>query len=191
MKFVKTLGLFALVAASLMAFTASAPATTVTSPAGTAYTGEIFLMSEGHVVIHNPIAKIECEALSTIPNIAKHGNAVTAEATLESFLFFHCTNEWHVTTVSQGSIEIHHLTGTNHGTVTSSGMTIEATRFGVTCRYKTLNTDIGTLTGGIPATFHLEGALPFHSGSPLCGAGTTKWTGSFNVTTPSKLFISA
>jgi len=185
------LGLFALVAAGLMAFTAGAAATTYTSPAGTAYTGEIILASEGHVVLQNPIAKIECESAVVQKKVESHGLGVTGQGALTELKFPTCTNSWHVTTVSPGAIENHHLVGTNDGTLTSSGMTIEATRFGITCRYATNNTDIGTLTGGNPGTLHLNGTLNFHNGSPLCGTGAFKLSGGYKVTVPTPLFISA
>ena len=59
MKYVKMLGLLAVAAAALMAFAGTASATTVTS-GGVTYTGEIAASAEGHAVLDNPIAKIEC-----------------------------------------------------------------------------------------------------------------------------------
>lgn len=192
MKFLKMPGLFALAALSLMAFTPGAGATTFTSPAGTAYTGEIIFVSEGHITIHNPIVKIECESVAVQKKVETHGSGVTGQSSLTSLAFAPCTNNWHVTQVSPGALEVHHLVGTNNGTVTSSGMTLEATRFGVICRFITNNTDIGTLTGGNPATMHLEGALALHTNSsPLCGPGPFKLTGAYKVNTPASLFISA
>jgi len=87
-----------------------------------------------------------------------------------------------------GSIFFHWTSGYN-GTVTSSGMTVEKTRFGITCRYATSNTTIGTITGGSPATLDASGSLPFHSGSPLCGEGATTSTGSYKLTSPSTLLV--
>jgi hypothetical protein len=163
-----------------------------TSPAGTLYEGSLHATSEGHVVIDNPIAKIECSL--TLEGEAKPGSAgKPVSVPLGSLAFSGCTNSWHLTVISNGTLEISWIAGTNNGTVKSSGMTIEATRFGVTCRYRTENTDIGTLTGskatGATATIDLSVALPFHSGNFLCGEGATTTTGSLSVGTPDYLDI--
>jgi hypothetical protein len=63
------------------------------------------------------------------------------------------------------------------------------TRSGTTCRYKSENTAIGTLTGGTPATIDIEGKLLPDGGSPLCGEELYPLTGSFKVTSPSSLFV--
>ena len=174
----KTLGLLVLSMTALMAFAASAYATTVTSPTGTVATGEEEeSTSEGHVAFHNPIAKIECNARLT-GRIEGHGSGVTATGPVTSFTFTNCTNSWHVTVVSNGSLIAHYKSGYN-ATITSNGATVEATRFGVSCRYITSNTSLGTATGGNPTTMHIEAAIPFHSGSGLCGAGSIAYTGSF------------
>ena len=179
----------AVAAASIlwMAMAGTAAASTLTSPAGTVYTSTISAEGEGHVVLDNPIAKIEC-ASTVSGSVESHGASVTAGGKITSLAFTGCTNSWHVTVVSAGSLEVHATSGAN-GTLTSSGATVEATRFGVTCRYATNNTDIGTFTGGSPATLDISASIPFHSGSFLCGAGATSWTGSYEVTTPTSLTL--
>jgi hypothetical protein len=191
MKYVKMIGLMAIAAAAVMAFAGTASATTVTSPSGTLYTGKIVAASGGHVVLDNPIAKIECSS-KVEGTVTSHGAGVTAKGTISSLTFGSpvgtCTDSWHVTVVSAGSLEIHG-TGGNNGTLTSSGATVEATRFGITCRYATNNTDIGTFTGGTPATLDISASIPFHSGSVFCGTGATAWTGAYDGTSPGSLFI--
>lgn len=155
------------------------------------YTSTIAAASEGHVTLNNPIAKVEC-ASTLEGKVESHGAGVTVKGNVSTLSFSSCTNSWHVTTVSAGSLEVHE-TGTGDGTLTSSGATVEATRLGVTCRYATSSTAIGTLTGsfttGTNATIDLSGSIPFHSGSGLCGAGAVGWTGSYVVTTPSLLAV--
>jgi hypothetical protein len=163
------------------------PGTIITSPTGTVATPTIKAESEGHASLHNPIAKIEC-AVGLEGKVESHGGEAAASGKLSSFAFTGCTNSWHVTTVAPGELAIEWAKGYN-GKVISSGMTIEATRFGITCRYKTENTQLGTITGGSPATLDLEAAIPFHSGSGLCGSSVTTWTGSYKFTSPGSLYV--
>jgi hypothetical protein len=193
MKYAKILGLLAISAAALMAFAGVASATVVTAPAGSTYTGEIKAENEGgHVVLDNPIAKIECTS-NVAGTITQHGAGVTVKGNITSLSFTNCTNSWHVTVISAGTLEAHALGGGN-ATLTSSGATVEATRFGIACRYSTTNTDIGTLTGAATSTSHatldISAAIPFHGGSGLCGGGATTWTGSYKVTTPTGASVS-
>jgi hypothetical protein len=187
MKYVKILGLLAVAAAALMAFAGSASATTLTSPKGTTYTGKIHAVSEGHAVLHNPIAKIEC-ASTVEGEVTSHGSGVTVVGHISTLDFTNCTNSWHVTTVAPGFLEIH-WTSANNGTLTSSEAKVSSTRFGITCTYGTNKTDIGTVTGGKTATLDIEGSIPFLEGSGLCGSGATQWTGSYSIDTPDELLV--
>lgn len=171
----------------LMLFAANAAATTVTSPTGTVYTGEIKGETEGHGVLDNPVAKIECR-VSVEGKIESHGAGSTVKGKGVGNLLEGCTNSWHKTTVASGTVEAHWTSGYN-GVLTSSGATIEATRFGLTCRYVTSSTQIGIITGGNPAKLHVQAFIPFHSGSPLCGSDSTPLTGTGNVTTPTSLYL--
>jgi hypothetical protein len=186
----KTVGLLAVAAAALMAFAGTAAATKITSPTGTTSTANGKVVSEGHVVLDNPIAKIECQGTAE-SKVESHGGAgVPAKGNLTSLTFTNCTNSWHVTTVSGGSSSINHTSGYN-GSIVTTGATIEATRFGITCRYATNNTALGTVTSGSPATVDIIAAIPFHSGSILCGEGATTLTGSLKGSTSTGMFIDA
>ena len=186
MKYVKILSLLAVASAALMAFAGSASATTVTSSEGE--TPKIVASAEGHAVLDNPIAKIEC-ASTVEGTVESHGTGVPAAGAISELSFTNCTNSWHVTVVAKGSLSVTG-TGGGNGTVSSSGATVEATRFGVVCRYSTgTGTKVGTVTGGTPATMHIEAAIPFHNGSFLCGEGATTWTGSYSVSKPGTLTV--
>jgi hypothetical protein len=217
MKYVKILGLLAVAAAALMAFAASASATTITggnnhaTATGSPYTETIkaTVHTGKHAILQNPVAKIECHSIVE-GKVESHGPGQTAKGKITKLqwgvhgvtdasgnLTGNCTNGWHVTTVAAGELEVH-WKAEHEGTVTSNGATVEATRFGITCRYKTENTDIGTLTDShktgstaspSTATFDIHGQIPFHSGSGLCGTGTSTWEGSYLIETPDTLFI--
>jgi hypothetical protein len=187
MRSLRILGIAVMAMAALLALGGSALASTVTSPTGTAYTGKLKGTSIGHGVLHNPIAKIECNVVIE-GEIGKHGKGVTAEGTATNVTIGPCTNNWHVTTAAMGTV-IAHWTGGYNGTIVSDGATVETTRFGVTCRYVTNNTSLGVATGGNPGSMDLEAFIPFHGGSPLCGSGATRLTGN-GTTTPEALYLS-
>ena len=193
MRYIKMLGLLAIAAAALMAFAGVASATTVTSPSGTLYTGAIVAEGEGHTTLHaaNGIS-VSCPG-SVSGTSLTHGSSVTAIGNIATLTFgtagAPCTNSDVVHVSALGSLEIHGL-GSGNGTLTSTGTTVNVTdNTGVDCGFLTKETDVGTLTGGSPATLDINSAkIPRHSGSILCGA-TGTWTGSYKVTTPASLFI--
>jgi hypothetical protein len=188
MKYVKMLGLLAVAAAALMAFAGTASADTATSPTGTTYTGSLHASSEGHAVLHNPIAKIECP--STVGGtIDTHGPGVKVSGAISTLTFNNCTDSWHVTVVAAGRLSADGYASGYDGDIYSSGATVEATRFGISCRYATNTTTVGRLTAGSTPTMHINASIPFHSGSIFCGSGATVWTGGYTVSTPSSLYI--
>lgn len=173
--------------AALIAVAETAHATSLTSPSGTTVTPTIKAETEGHLVLHNPIAKLECASILE-GKVESHGEGVSATGQVTSLSFSSCTSSWHMTVVSGGTLAIA-ASSEGNGTVSSSGMTLEATRLGITCRYATSSTAVGTLTGGAPATIDISASIPFHSGSPLCGSGSTAWTGSYKVVSPESLIV--
>jgi hypothetical protein len=191
MRYVRTLGLLFAVVAALTAWASTATATTLTAPGlPPSFTGQVYASAEGHVVLDNPIAKIECASGITTWSFS-HGEGITAETGVTGLSFANCTNSWHVTVVFDGFIAIHSI-GNGDGTLTSSGATIEATRFGITCRYATATggTDIGTLTdSAFYSTIDIAASLPFHGGSGLCGEKAMSWTGSYKVEGPAGLTV--
>jgi len=189
MRHLKILGLLAVVAAVFMVFTASASATTVTGPAGET-NPIIHLVSEEsavagtkHVVLHNPIATIECESTAEGQFTTVGGTGATTRGALTSLTFSPCTNQWVVDVNKPGFLEIHGEAG-NKGTVTSLGTKITATRFGLECVYETGANAIGTITGGNPATLKLNGSIPINTtlSSFLCGSTPASWTGAYKTT---------
>ena len=184
MKYLKSLGLIVVLAAMFATCAAYASATTLTSSSGS--TPSFSLSSEGHVVIDNPIAKIEC-AVSMAGKAESHSGGVTVTGNLSSLSFTGCTNSWHLTVVSAGSFSLHATSGGN-ATWTSSGVNVEATRFGIICRYTTASTDFGTLTNGEHATLDLSSAVPVE-GSALCDVGTNTATGSLKMTSPTNVSV--
>jgi hypothetical protein len=185
MRHLKILGSAAAVVTALMALSGGAAATTVTSEEAT-YTKTIKVTSVGHGILDNPIAKVECK-VQVEGQIESHGSGVPVKGIATELEIGPCTNSWHVTTVAVGEVLAHHTSGSD-GTLVSDGATVETTRFGVTCRYVTSNTQLGIATGGKEASVHINADIPFHSGSFLCGTGVTKLTGA-GTTTPKELLL--
>jgi len=188
---VKMLGLLAVAATAIMVFAASASADYLSTTTGGA-TAEptIHAVNEStHVVLANSIANIECQSTTEgKPN--SHGTGKPVSGPISTLTFTGCTNSWHVTVNAPGTLSVK-ANGVNHGgALTSNGANVTTTRFGVTCNYETSNTAIGTVTGGSPATLHIEASIPIAAGSSfLCGSGNAKWEGAY-VTT-SALYVNA
>lgn len=188
MKYVKILGLLAVAAAAMMAFAASASADTVTTTeqstpgGGTNETPNIHAVNEGgHVSLQNPIATISCSSTFT-GHVTEHKAGQPVRGIVTSLSFTGCTNSWHVTTLSLGTLSFE----ASNGEVVSNGTKVDTTRFGVTCVYETINTKVGTATGGSPATLHIEASIPINGAesSGLCGSGNAKWEGNYVTTHP-------
>lgn len=185
MKFVKMLGLLAVVAAAMMAFAGSASADTVTQTETNGTTNEtptIHAVNEGgHVSLQNPIATISCS--STVEGtVTEHAKGQPVRGHITKLEFTGCTNSWHVTTVTPGNLSFE----ASNGELVSSGARVETTRLGVKCFYETgEGTKVGTVTGGSPATLHIEASIPLGTGSSgLCGTGNAKWEGNYVTTHP-------
>ncbi len=183
MNYLKTLGLFAVVVAAPMALAASASATSVTTTTGgAAATPTIHAVNEGgHLLLANSIFDLECQ--STVEgSIIEHGAEKSSELELSSLSFTGCTNSWHVTVTALGTLSIN-WTSAHNGSVVSSSTKVTTTRLGVTCKYETSGTGIGTLTGGNPATLDISASIPIAAGSSgLCGSSNAKWSGSYSTT---------
>ena len=199
MKYAKLLGLLAVAAAALMAFAASASATTLTSPPGTTYTGVIEAHAEDpdsngqKGVTLDGAANINCTHSQVAGTVEAHGPSTTASGKLTTLTFEECNA--HVTVLKKGELIIHtdHVEGDGNGTLTSSGaeVTIQLTSpFVISCIYSTENTPIGTLTGsdaGHP-TLHIKATIKRTGHSIFCGA-EAEWTGSYTVTKPTDLTV--
>jgi hypothetical protein len=138
MKHMKSLGLLLMTALAALMMFASPASALLTSSEGEFPT--ISAAAEGHVVLDNPIAKIECA--SSFGGKVESNFLLFAAGKVSTLSFTFCTNSWHVTVVASGSFQLNTLC-CGEGALTSSGATIEATRLGITCRYATNWTPIG------------------------------------------------
>jgi hypothetical protein len=196
MKYLKRLGLTALAVMAVMAVvgagTASATelysgATTLGS--GTAIKGSLsgtatLTTTEGTVL--NTCAGGEVNGKTT-----NNGSATeTDKETLSALTWTLCTDP--TVTLKLGGLEIH-WTSSRNGTVTAgagSEVTIDTTIFGSCVFTIPTGADVGTLTGSTTtnAVFDIDAVASRVSG--LCPS-TTKWVGTYKITSPSPLHVTA
>jgi hypothetical protein len=199
MKYVKMLGLLAVAAAALMAFAATAPATTLTGPeTGKIWTSTITAESEGATELHGSFVTVKCNKSHVEGAVENHGNAVTAGGNISTLSFSECN--FPVKVLKAGSLEIHPVVHANPGvettgTVTSSGAEVTIETSIANCLFTTKATDVGTFTGtndtGKTATLDINSAgIPRTGHSIFCGSAGT-WTGSYEVKTPDSLWLNA
>jgi hypothetical protein len=196
MKYVKLLSLLAVAVAAVMAFSTSASAdylattTDENTPPVNFETIHVTNEPNQEISIENAISQIKCQTATAQGKVETHTGGTSKDAAtgkLTSLTFTNCTDSWHVTTTALGEIWVDWAVGHN-GVIMGSGTKISATRFFVPCNYETNHTNIGTLTGGKPATLHIEGSIPLAVGSSeLCGSGNAKWEG--NYVTTSELYV--
>jgi len=193
MKYVKTFGLAAL-AAALMAFFAvgTASATIIEKEAGTALPSgtSITAESEGKTELHPPIGSINCLKSHVGGKTTNAGGVgVNVTGNIESLSFTECNAT--VNVLANGTLTVAHTSGSN-GTLSSTGAEVTVVYLGFHCIFRTNNTSLGTVTGGTNATLDISATIPRTGGSSgaFCGSNAA-WTGSYKVTTPSPLNITA
>jgi hypothetical protein len=181
MKYVKMLGLLAVAAVALTSFAGSASAT-ITSPAGTAYTGNLQMtatnmtfhtgqtVSCGHSVIEGSVSKGETTVSLNVLTFTKCGTDT-----------FAVLKKGHMSIASNGTV---FLTGTEYTELTHR--TILGFPVTTHCILNLNNTVVGTLTEGVsPAELH-AGSAEIPDETPTDGGcGNAILTGEYTVTNPS------
>ena len=202
MNYRKMLGLVLAIAAVTMAFAGSGTASATTLCADTACTetyaaGTTLHLKAEKELFQYPHLGTECGLETYQAKTTNSGGATeTVQANFESNST-ECGGGSEICTwvfLKKGTWEIHtdkedgRTTGEN-GTLTSNGAEITVNCFGH-CVYRTSNTPMGTITGGSPATLHTSAMVPRVGGKSGVACGTQiHWTGSYQVTSPSSLWV--
>jgi hypothetical protein len=187
MKHLKILGLLTIAATALLAFVGAASASTVTSPAGTPYTGTIEATA-GTSTLVGSFATVICNSATAKGEVRVHGLGVTAEGPVTHLAWSACNYE--VTTSTSGGTLIGHAIGGGNGTITSTGAKVTVHTSLGTCVFTTNSTHLGTLKGGLHATLSVEKAtIPRTEGNFLCGS-SAQWTATYTVIKPTTLLLS-
>lgn len=207
MKFLKMLGVAAIAAAAMTAFAGATTASAtvlckVTStpcgaanhyPAGTSVKGQ--LKPGTTAELQSIWTTIECNKAELAGKSSNTGSSTeTVTGLIEVLAFEECScagGPVHITVLEKGSVEIHHITGTDNATVTAknSKVTVKCTALGSSCIFGTsaTGTDMGEITGGTePAEMHPKTTLTWISGDAgafICGS-TSTWSGEFELIEP-------
>jgi len=208
MKYAKMLALAAVAAGALMAFigagTASASVICSTTadpcPAGQAWpngTTIDFSIPAGQSAILKDTAGNTldtCTGSTVKGKITNTGSATeTVTGSIEELTWTGCT--FTTKTVSlNNKLKVHKIAGTSNGTVTSDAqieVTINTVLFG-SCIYGVATTeDVGTISEGIGTnSVFTANAVATRFGSNAACPATSKWTGTYVLTTPSTTTLS-
>lgn len=195
MRYLKMLGLAAVAAMALTAaFGASSASatvlcTTTSTPCGSAWHVDelVFSVETGNSWITRSTGgafEATCGANSALTATKKStGSSTTTpvwSVAKAGLTWSNCTNTSH--TLAGGELEVHHITGTDNGTVTAKGFEITQVFSGVSCIYGFGNgTDLGVLTGGAPAVLHISAVVNKVGGSFLCPSDSV-WESTYTIT---------
>lgn len=204
MKYIKMLGLAAVVAGAFMAFVGAGSAsatgflcTTNTTPCTSkaAVNTEIkSKLKSAKAILTAGFGKVECsksEVNGHTKTTGEGGSAGLAEGPITTLAFSECNGT--VTTEKTGSLSVS-WTETMNGNLTASGFQVHTVVAGVACTYGGTVSEkikfIGSPEAGKPAIVKAEEApIPKVEGGFLCGE-PAHWNAEYEVTTPAELYMS-
>ena len=200
MKHLKMIGLALVAAAAFMAFAGNASAApTLTSPAGTTYTGPLTATGTkgGSLLLKATFSNVTCTE-STVSGNVTTNNETHAAGAITTLSFSVCGGINHVTPLKNADGTYGSLTIRPNGEVfgSNTNITIKSTATGAHCVFSTTtNTKLGRLTPSSAATavMHISASLSYNSALSassvfLCGS-TGTWSGTYTVTTPDPLYL--
>jgi hypothetical protein len=172
-------------------------------PSGEAYPKEteIHAVNEGNLVLTtgSEFTEITCKTGTIIGKTSNQGSeteSVAGSVEAKNLTWRECSTPngaCTVTTAKGGTVEVSWIEGTHNGTLTSNGAEITSncsSIFGtIHCIYKPKTADLGTLTGGSPATGDIESTpITIVSTSGLCPS-EPKWDAKYEITAPKPLYV--
>jgi len=150
---------------------------------------EIKASLSGTSTITTSFLNINCGKSSLTAKVTSTNERIKAR--VEALTYEECNCE--VKVLGKGTLELEPIASTTNAKIKSTGTEVTtncSTIFGtVHCIYSTSATELGTLTGGNPATTDTEGLnLPRLSTSAIC-AEKANWDVKYEVTSPKPLYI--
>ena len=196
MKYVKILGVAAMVASAMMVLAASASATALYSSGS-----KLGVETEIVATLAGETARLTttggttldtCTNGSVTGEIDGAGGAsatVTGDVLAADLDWENCTAT--TTTTAGGELEIHQIGETTNGTLTAKGFDVVIDTIFGECGYGAANgTDLGTLTGKTAsnAVMDINAVVVLETDNGFCPA-SGKWVATYNVTTPANLYV--
>lgn len=134
---------------------------------------------------------ITCTESTVKSTLANAGSAATTvESGISTLTFAKCTNP--VVVLKPGKAELHHIAGTDNGTLTTIGteVTVNVSPFG-SCIYGTgASLDAGVTEGGNPGRMKLNVVVPKVGGGFTCPS-EARVTGEYTATSPTNAWVAA
>jgi hypothetical protein len=195
MMYLKILGLATVAAMALMAFAGTASATKLYSGAAPLGPGTVIKSSiEGSSILSSGGTTLNtCTSGQFTSEITNAGSATTTVSGPNTTIDFEsCLATVH--TENPGTLEIHHIAGTDDGTLTASGAVIGRTVFGTNCLYQSgTGKHLGILDGVISgdAQIHIDITVSEAEPKKFICPDTANWTANFAVTSPTPLQVTA
>lgn len=218
MKYLKMLGLAVVATVALIAFlgagSASATVLCLTTPVTDTEGDEACAETEWDVNAESTIeaalasgqsseltsswGSVTCPKSTLSGTTSNTGGATeTVTVALSTLSFEECkcaggSRTAHVTVVEKGSLQLHHISKTHNATLTGKGQKVTATCTGLgSCIFGTgEGVDLGTATGGSPASVSVEATVNWisgDSGSFICGL-TAAWKANYSITNPNTVY---
>lgn len=195
MKFTKILGVVAVAALALMAFASTASATSLEIK-GVKATTDVTIeatIKSGTSALLTDTSKFfanTCTSSKVVGNdsTSTGGSGKKVEGPITTLEFSSCKEE-PVKADINGSLTVENITGTTNGTVRSIGAEVTSpSPFGqLDCKTVAApGTDIGTITGVASGSATMD-----ISATMNCGAITAIWSGTYSVTSPEGLGVTA
>lgn len=205
MKHLKMLGLVVVAALAVTALVgvASASATVICKnntstskctepyPVGTKGTASL----QGSMILETTggTSLVTCTGSTVSSTLGNAGSATTTvKSELSSITFSGCTKA--VTTLVPGSGELHHISGTDNGTLTTQNtqVTVSGLFNNESCIYGTgAGIDMGTTVGGNPGSLTINTLVLRQAGSGVFCPAETRLTAKYVATSPTNAWVAA
>ncbi len=179
----KVLGLVVLSAMALMALTASSATATTIAVNGVTKNSEVTLeaiiASGGSALLTDTFGATAntCTSSSVKAHTVSPFTGTTVGGPITTLSFSSCS-EGNPTVDATGSLTVERIGTTINGTVRSSGAKVTVPSFFGTLTCTTSNTDIGTVTGAMSGSAHLD----LNAVLSCTVIGTAKWSGTYTFT---------
>jgi hypothetical protein len=190
MKYLKMLGLAAVAAMAMAAFTAGSASATTLEVGGKTTNASVLIKSSlkagTSAVLRDTfgVSQNTCTVSEVEGDTNSPFTGATVTGAVDKLTFSSCDKP--VTVHSRGTLHISHVAGTTNGTVTSSGAQVTATGpFGYLNCVTGAGTHLGTLTGKAAGSAELAINATLN-----CGI-SAKWVATYVVNSPSGLGVSA